>query len=115
MIELKTDEFLSVEKKDLLKRITIYVGKKIEKIKNFKGYKYGEIARKLKVQNARISEWIHCHNYDQNISENDLERCVEEDLVTVDELIKECSKTEKEEKYLKDFRNRRQGGKNCIK
>lgn len=104
MIQLKTDEFLSKEKKELLKRVTIYIGKKIERSKLAGEYYYNEIARTLKVQNARISEWINYHNYNQNMSEKDLSKCIEEEIVNVQELIDECGETEKEKEYLARFK-----------
>jgi len=97
MITIETDNFLNIEKKQLFKKLTIYIGNKIEIATD---YKKIEIAKHIGTSTSRISEWKNYDHYQQLISNNDLIKCIACEIVTVKELVDKCVETEKEKEFL---------------
>ena len=97
MIKLETNDFLKFEKKKLFKKLTEYIGNKIESTTD---YDKIEIAQHIGISTSRFSEWKNYDHYKQIMSENNLIRCIVGGIVTVNELIEKCAETEKEREYL---------------
>jgi len=97
MIKLKTNSFLKFEKKKLFKKLTIYIGNRVETNPD---YDKVEIAQHIGISTSRFSEWKNYGHYKQVMSENSLIRCIVGGIITVAELIENCAETDKEREYL---------------
>jgi len=98
MIRLNVNKLLDFEKRNLLEKITRYIGQKLSRTNNLKDI---EIQKYLGIPNTRLSEWKDFDKYKIRITEKHLALCLGGGIVSVEELINNCTDNEKEAEYLK--------------
>ena len=94
--------FLESEKKELLRKVTMYLGDRIRDLttKRIGKWTHREIAKRYGIAQNRQSEWKDYEKYERCLSFQDLILVIGGGFVAVEELISNCAQNEKEEKYL---------------
>jgi hypothetical protein len=96
-----SNQMLDSEKKKLYERITILIGAKISYLVSKKGgWKGREVHAHIGIPESRQTEYKDFNKYQRRISKRDLVLCLGGGIVSTDELVEKCAKTEKEEEYL---------------
>lgn len=98
------NELLYSERKELLGRITEYIGGVFRYMIDsaVPTWKPGEIAKKYGLQSSNVSMIKDFKKYQREISTNELTNLLMGDLVTIKKLSDACAKSEKEKIYLKE-------------
>ena len=91
---------LSVEKKNLMKKVTQYIGKKLAYLTTVEGLTNLEVNEIYGIPSNRVTEFQDYGKYKRAISELQLKIAIGAAMVTVKELIEKIDLTEKEQLYL---------------
>ncbi len=92
------------EKKKLLEKLTVFVGKKLEYKNSVEGWTDREIADLCGVPQNRLTEIKKFHKYNRAISEQFLAAFIAARIVTVEELLKGVELMDNEKQYVGTMR-----------
>lgn len=93
------------EKKELMGKVTKYIGKELTILKEHKNWSYVEMALHCGVSQNRITEITSYgeKSYNVPVNEKNLARIIKGGLVTVDGIIKNVKMNTKEKEYVEGF------------
>ncbi len=97
-------ELRKAEKRKLLEKLTVFIGKKIEYKNSVEGWTDREIAIFCGVPQNRLTEIKNFAKYNRAISEVFLAAFIESGIITIEELIKGVAMMEKETAYVETMR-----------
>ena len=97
------DKILDFEKSALFVRITQHVGKALNIMKS-RGWKQRELEENFGIPGPLVTVYGNWKKYKRKISEDDFRKCLQANIVTMDGVLHNCVETDKELKFLQEFK-----------